>query len=164
MASCGGFSMEAVGLDCWRAALFCFRFLAQQAEPSTESKHTCEEIGSNALRFHLVRKELQSWAWKRMCKWITILYGFGSLYLWPHKEYSFLGIYNWGSLKMILYNYEFVFWLQRHYGAKQISKVVNYCGWLSRKISCSVISRVYFSGTTLMVDMCFEFSACPSLC
>lgn len=75
--------MEAIGLDCWKAALSCFRYLVQQAEPSTELKHTCEEIGSNALRFHLVRQELQSWAWKRMFKWITILYGFGSLYLWP---------------------------------------------------------------------------------
>lgn len=31
-----------------------------------------------------------------------------------------------------------------------------------RKISCSVISRVYFSGTTLMVDICFG-SACQSV-
>lgn len=50
--------MEAMGLDCWRAALSCSRFLERQAEPYAESKHTCEEIESNALNFHLVRQEL----------------------------------------------------------------------------------------------------------
>ena len=77
-------------------------------------------------------------------------------------SWEFIIEVHWRWFFTIMSDDWFVFWLHRHCGAKQISKVVN-CGQLSRKISCSIISRVHFSGSTLIVNICFEFSACQSV-
>lgn len=87
------------------------RFVAHQAELSTESKLTHRKIGSNAFKIPLVKQELFSsiltrhdpggqkncclrpiffcsGACEAMSKWGTILCNLCSLYLCSHQEYS----------------------------------------------------------------------------
>lgn len=91
----------------------------------------------------------------------AILCGFGSLYLWPHKEYSCLRVYKWSSLKVILYNYEK--WLG-HDGSKQIANVVNYYGQMNRKHSCSSISKIPFSGPIITTNVYCVYYTIYTLC